>query len=106
MVGVCRGLRGDCRAAGTIRICAILHTVSGIARGSELLASRPDLLDRNGQVLATDIRTVSLYAMPHKITDPDEVIERLSTVLPGLDVRSGLSQVEIESRSFSGCAAS
>ncbi|MCP4316020.1 MAG: penicillin-binding protein 2 [Hyphomicrobiales bacterium] len=65
-----------------------LATVSGIARGSELLASRPDLLDRNGQVLATDIRTVSLYAKPHKITDPDEVIERLATVLPELDVRT------------------
>ncbi|MEX3010104.1 peptidoglycan D,D-transpeptidase FtsI family protein [Hoeflea sp. TYP-13] len=65
-----------------------LAMVSGIARGSELLASRPDLLDRNGQVLATDIRTVSLYAKPHKITDPDEVIERLSTVLPELDVRT------------------
>ncbi|MEM9104263.1 MAG: penicillin-binding protein 2, partial [Pseudomonadota bacterium] len=55
---------------------------------SELLASRPDLLDRRGQVLATDIRTVSLYAKPHKITDPDEVIERLSMVLPELDVRT------------------
>lgn len=65
-----------------------LETVASIARGSELLASRPDLLDRNGQVLATDIRTVSLYAQPHKITDPDEVIERLSTVLPDVDARS------------------
>ena len=65
-----------------------LETASGIARGSELLASRPDLLDRRGQVLATDIRTVSLYAKPHKITDPDEVIERLSMVLPELDVRT------------------
>lgn len=65
-----------------------LAMVTGIARGSELMASRPDLLDRNGQVLATDIRTVSLYAKPHKITDPDEVIERLATVLPELDVRT------------------
>jgi cell division protein FtsI (penicillin-binding protein 3) len=65
-----------------------LETVSGVARGSELLASRPDLIDRRGQVLATDIRTVSLYAKPHKITDPDEVIERLATVLPELDVRT------------------
>ncbi len=65
-----------------------LTTVASIARGDALMASRPDLLDRNGQVLATDIRTVSLYAKPHKITDPDEVIERLATVLPELDVRS------------------
>lgn len=65
-----------------------LTTVASIARGNDLLASRPDLLDRNGKVLATDIRTVSLYASPHKITDPDEVTEQLATVLPELDVRS------------------
>lgn len=65
-----------------------LTTVASISRGDALLASRPNLLDRNGQVLATDIRTVSLYAKPHKITDPDEVIERLATVLPELDVRT------------------
>ena len=75
-----------------------LDTVSGIARGSELLASRPDLLDRNGQVLATDIRTVSLYAKPHKITDPDEVIERLSTVLPELDVRTVYRKLKSKSQ--------
>ncbi len=65
-----------------------MTTVASIARGDALLASRPDLLDRNGKVLATDIRTVSLYASPHKITDPDEVIEALATVLPELDART------------------
>ncbi len=65
-----------------------LTTVASIARGDALLASRPDLLDRHGKVLATDIRTVSLYASPHKITDPDEVIEALATVLPELDART------------------
>ncbi|MEM6463462.1 MAG: penicillin-binding protein 2 [Pseudomonadota bacterium] len=75
-----------------------LETVSGIARGSELLASRPDLIDRKGQVLATDIRTVSLYAKPHKITDPDEVIERLATVLPELDVRTVYRKLQSQSQ--------
>ena len=49
------------------------------------LASRPDFLDRNGEILATDIKTASLYAEPRKIVDPDETIEMLSTVLPDLD---------------------
>ena len=49
------------------------------------LASRPDILDRNGEILATDIKTASLYAEPRKIADPDETIEMLSTVLPDLD---------------------
>jgi cell division protein FtsI (penicillin-binding protein 3) len=61
---------------------------ASIPRGDMLLASRPDLVDRNGEVLATDIRTVSLYAEPRRIVDADEAIERLRTVLPDLDMRS------------------
>src|SRR5690606_28423109 len=64
------------------------QVTSSIRPADRLLASRPDLLDRNGKVLATDIRTVSLYAEPHKIVDADEVIEKLATVLPDLDARS------------------
>ncbi|MEP3435709.1 MAG: penicillin-binding protein 2 [Hoeflea sp.] len=63
------------------------ETVSSIARPDQLLVSRPDLLDRNGEVLATDIRTVSLFAEPNKIIDADEAIELLATVLPDLDMR-------------------
>ncbi|WP_339762140.1 penicillin-binding protein 2 [uncultured Hoeflea sp.] len=63
------------------------ETVSSIARADQLLISRPDLLDRNGEVLATDIRTVSLFAEPNKIIDADEAIELLATVLPDLDMR-------------------
>lgn len=49
------------------------------------MASRPDVLDRNGELLATDINTVSLYAEPRRIIDADEVVEKLATVLPNLD---------------------
>ncbi|MFH1796698.1 MAG: penicillin-binding protein 2 [Pseudomonadota bacterium] len=49
------------------------------------LASRPDIVDRNGEVLATDIKTASLFAEPKNIIDPDEALELLSTVLPDLD---------------------
>lgn len=48
-------------------------------------ASRPDILDRNGEVLATDIKTASLFAEPRRIVDIDEAIEKLQTVLPDLD---------------------
>jgi cell division protein FtsI (penicillin-binding protein 3) len=51
------------------------------------MASRPDILDRNGEVLATDIRTVSLFAEPNKIVDADEAVEKLTTVLPDLDMK-------------------
>ncbi|WP_173932076.1 penicillin-binding protein 2 [Chelativorans sp. Marseille-P2723] len=48
-------------------------------------ASRPDLIDRNGEVLATDIKTASLFAEPRHIVDIDEAIEKLRRVLPDLD---------------------
>ncbi len=49
------------------------------------LASRPDIIDRNGRLLATDIKTYSLFAEPRRIIDVDETIELLSTVLPNLN---------------------
>ena len=49
------------------------------------MAARPDLVDRNGEVLATDIKTASLYAEPKKIIDADEALELISTVLPDLE---------------------
>lgn len=53
---------------------------------SRVTASRPDIVDRNGEVLATDIKTLSLFAEPRRIVDADEVIEKLSTVLPDIEV--------------------
>ena len=51
-----------------------------------ITARRPDLVDRNGELLATDINTASLYAEPRRIVDADEAVELLSTVLPDLDI--------------------
>jgi cell division protein FtsI (penicillin-binding protein 3) len=52
------------------------------------LAARPDIVDRNGIVLATDIKTASLFAEPRKIIDADEAIEKLATVVPDLDMEA------------------
>jgi cell division protein FtsI (penicillin-binding protein 3) len=50
----------------------------------QVSASRPDILDRNGEVLATDVRTSSLFAEPKHILDVDDAIDALSTVLPDM----------------------
>jgi cell division protein FtsI (penicillin-binding protein 3) len=52
---------------------------------SRVTASRPDIVDRNGEVLATDIKTASLFAEPRRIVDADEAIEKIATVIPDLD---------------------
>ena len=47
--------------------------------------ARPDITDRNGEILATDVRVPSLYAEPRRIIDVDEAVELLTAALPDLD---------------------
>jgi cell division protein FtsI (penicillin-binding protein 3) len=49
---------------------------------------RPDIVDRNGNVLATDIAVASLYADPRKINDVDEAVELLTATVPDLNAKS------------------
>jgi cell division protein FtsI (penicillin-binding protein 3) len=55
---------------------------------------RPDIVDRTGLVMATDLRMSSLFANPRKILDVDEAIEGIQKVLPnenGDELRRRLS---------------
>jgi cell division protein FtsI (penicillin-binding protein 3) len=47
--------------------------------------ARPDILDRNGEILATDVRSPSLFGEPHRIIDVDEASELLTASVPELD---------------------
>ncbi|MBL8905150.1 MAG: penicillin-binding protein 2 [Rhizobiales bacterium] len=56
---------------------------------------RPDIVDRNGVLLASDVRVPSLFADPQKIIDVDEAVELLTANIPDLDpkqLRAKLSQ--------------
>ena len=57
------------------------------ATSSEISAARPDITDRNGETLATDVKTVSVFAEPRNVLDKDEAVELLTAVLPELDAR-------------------
>ncbi len=48
---------------------------------------RPDIVDRNGVVLATEIRISSIFVDPRKVIDIDEAIELLTGNLPELNAR-------------------
>lgn len=63
-----------------------------------ITATRPDIIDRNGKVLATDIITASLYADPKKIVDPDEATEQLTSALPDLDYKNIHKKLSSQSR--------
>jgi cell division protein FtsI (penicillin-binding protein 3) len=52
---------------------------------SAATVSRADIVDRNGQLLATTLVTPSLYANPHQITDPKDTAKKLAAVLPDLN---------------------
>ncbi len=52
---------------------------------TQSVAARPDLVDRHGEILATDIKTASLFAEPKRIIDADETLEMLTSVIPDLD---------------------
>ena len=79
-----------CLILGRLAMLAITpEEPEGIRRFADAStsAARPDILDRNGEVLATDVRSVSVFAEPRNIIDKDEAVELLTAVLPDLDAR-------------------
>jgi cell division protein FtsI (penicillin-binding protein 3) len=70
------------------------HAARRTASQDAIATARPDILDRNGEVLATDVKSPSLFGEPRRIIDKDEAIELLTATLPDLDtgeVRERLS---------------
>ena len=49
--------------------------------------ARPDIVDRNGVVLATDIKKYSISAEPRLLIDKDEAVELLTAVFPDINPR-------------------
>ena len=47
---------------------------------ARVTASRPDIVDRNGEVLATDIKHRLALRRAARIVDVDEAVEKLMTV--------------------------
>ena len=70
------------------------HSAGRTGSRDAIATARPDIVDRNGEMLATDVKSPSLFGEPRRIIDKDEAIELLTATLPDLDtaeVRERLS---------------
>jgi cell division protein FtsI (penicillin-binding protein 3) len=80
------------------RLVQLATNTDPVTTGSVIQQSistaRPDILDRNGEVMATDVHTVSVIAEPKRIIEIDDAVERLNAIFPELNatkLRSDLS---------------
>src|SRR5207245_9072570 len=74
--------------AGRLVMFAVVgdnHAARRSAAQDAIATARPDIVDRNGEVLATDVKAPSLFGEPRRIVDRDEAIELLTAALPDLD---------------------
>ena len=84
---------------------ALQHQETSAIRVSMMSSSasslaRPDIVDRNGRLLATDVKMPSLYADPMLIQDADEAAERLVRLFPETDLRELRRNLADKSRRF------
>ncbi|MFN3868284.1 MAG: peptidoglycan D,D-transpeptidase FtsI family protein [Hyphomicrobiaceae bacterium] len=68
-----------------LALTAAPQTVSNTSSPLATSVARPDLVDRNGRLLASDVEVMSLYADPSLVLDRDEVSEKLARIFPDLD---------------------
>ena len=68
-------------------------------QGAAILASRADITDRNGRLLATNMLTHSLYVQPKDMVDPKAVATQLAQIFPDLDAAT-LERRFTDGRSF------
>ncbi len=59
---------------------------------------RPDILDRHGRLLATDIRGGTLYADPKRVVDNDEFAEKIASVFRDINPKRLLARLKAGGR--------
>ncbi len=74
--------------------------VTGIAANFEEAPRRADIVDRNGDLLATSVAVYSVFADPRAIGNGALIAEELATVLPDLDVETISARLSNKERAF------
>lgn len=85
-----------------VRLALMNDGAPGVAISTPVATSvaRPDLVDRHGRLLASDVEMPSLYADPLLVVDRDEAVEKLRSVFPDLDERALRETLGDKSRRF------
>jgi cell division protein FtsI (penicillin-binding protein 3) len=89
--------------AGRLVVYAVTPDSHGAGRvlgGDATATARPDILDRNGEVLATDVKAASLFGEPKRLIDVDEAVELLTAVMPDLDAKEVRERLGNRRRGF------
>lgn len=73
---------------------------ASITRPLSATYSRPDIVDRNGFILATDVVMQSLYADPSELLSATETLEALERVIPGINTPSLYHKLANRKRRF------
>src|SRR3954447_5651501 len=68
--------------------------------GDAVATARPDVIDRKGEILATDINTPSLFGEPKRLIDVDEAVELLTAAMPDLDAKETRERLGNRKRGF------
>jgi cell division protein FtsI (penicillin-binding protein 3) len=89
-------------AGQTVRLAASNSPETRLSRAEPLHQTyvRPDIVDRRGNLVATDINAASLFADPAIIRDADDAAERLAALFPDLDATELRHQLADRSRRF------
>jgi cell division protein FtsI (penicillin-binding protein 3) len=70
------------------RILSLVFHNHGILESTgknKIIYKQPDILDRNGTIIATNLPTTSLYVDPTKIKEPENIAAQLCTIFSDLD---------------------
>lgn len=65
-----------------------------------LLGQRATITDRNGQIMAISLPTVSVFADPRQIIDPADAAKKLKQVLPRLDLDLAIKRLSETDKQF------
>ncbi len=68
------------------------------AEAEETPIDRADIIDRNGNLLATSLATASLHADPKIVLDAKDAATKLASVLPDLDYKELLEKLSSDKR--------